>query len=702
MANPIEVLKREKHGFDVWPDVLHHAGAKTPMKDIPTPDLERMKWYGVFYRKRDTPGTYMLRIRITANELSAAAAKEIARIAYDHGYGIVDVTTRANIQVQGLDIDDVPRALERLAAVGLTTKQTGLDNVRNVFGHPLSGVDPDELIDTRTLCRDITRIFLDHRDYADLPRKFNIAMCGRSQHAIHYWTQDLAFLAVREGERIGFHVAIGGKQGQTPQMGRLLPIFVKPDAVLPLTGAILELFRQQGSREKRDAARFHYLIESIGTSGVLEEVERRVGAKYERCDTELAPPSGYDELVGWLPQRPAQWALGLHPALGRMSWMQLEGVGIAAERWAAGRLRTTPEQGIVILDVAEDDRNGLASQLAHWNLCVHVDSRTRNVMACTGKQFCNIAVTETKAHALQLIEQLRQRSLELHGIRIHMSGCPSACANHHTADIGLKGVRVKRLLGTREGFDVLLGGGAAGKLQLGLPYRTGVDVGQLPNLIEEVVREYYLHHVPGESFSDYWRPKLARAEETAAGENDYLPPVWECDNCGYRHSGEDPPVFCPQCTALRRHFARLEGDSDVARELALNSRLTDDGYAQAADLSAIPEGRGLPVQLGNLEIALFRVGDAIVAIDNTCPHAGGPLAEGTLEDGCVTCPLHGWRFDACTGKGVSPPTAKIAAYATKIENGKVLVQVGKSGSSSERDSSTSEFNQARTPHPARL
>jgi len=160
MANPVEVWKCEKHGFDVWPDVLTHARATTPLRDIPTPDLERMKWYGVFYRKRDAPGSYMLRIRITANELTAVQAKEIARLAYELGYGIVDITTRANIQVQGLSIGDVPRALQRLEAVGLTTKQTGHDNVRNVFGHPLSGVDPDELIDTRPLCREITGNFL--------------------------------------------------------------------------------------------------------------------------------------------------------------------------------------------------------------------------------------------------------------------------------------------------------------------------------------------------------------------------------------------------------------------------------------------------------------------------------------------------------------------------------------------------------------
>lgn len=683
MANPVEVWKCEKHGFDVWPDVLNHARATTPLRDIPAPDLERMKWYGVFYRKRDAPGSYMLRIRITANELTALQAKEIARLAYELGYGIVDITTRANIQVQGLSIGDVPRALQRLEAVGLTTKQTGHDNARNVFGHPLSGVDPDELIDTRPFCREITGNFLDHRDYADLPRKFNMAMCGRAEHGIHYWTQDVAFLAVRHEEQIRFRVLIGGKQGQRPQLGRLLPIVVPPRLVSQVAGTLLDVFREQGLREKRDAARFHFLIEKIGVVGLLEEMERRLGAPLERSSAELIPPSRYDDLVGWFRQRqPDRWVMGLCPALGRLSWMQLEGLGLASERWANGQLRTTPEQGIAILGVPTGFRDAIATQLARWNISIHVDSRVHNVVACTGKQFCNIAVTETKAHALRLIEQLRQRSLELHGIRIHMSGCPSSCANHHTADIGLKGVRVKRLLGTREGFDVLLGGGLAGGLHLGLPYRMGVDVEQLPNLVEEVVREYYLRHRPGETFSDYWRQELAQRQPAKTKEEEYQPPIWEYDACGHRHSGEDPPVFCPQCAALRRHFARWE-DAAEASAAAADAELvlSDDGFAVAANAAAVPSDRGLFVRLGSHEIALFRVGDQIYALQNACPHAGGPLAEGTLEDGCVTCPLHAWKFDACTGAGLEPRSnssagrVSVSAYPTRIENDKVLVQL---------------------------
>lgn len=687
MANPVELLKREKHGFDVWPEVLHHARVKSPMKEIAAGDLERMKWYGIFYRKRDVPGTYMLRVRITANELTSAQAKEIARVAYDLGYGIVDLTTRANIQLQGLTIDAVPRALQRLEAVGLTCKQTGLDNVRNVFGHPLSGVDPEELYDTRELCETITRLFLDHRDYANLPRKFNIALCGAAQQGIHYWTQDLSFLATQQEGRIGFRLLVGGKQGQSPQLGRLLPICVPPELVAPITGAALELFREQGSREKRDSARFHFLLERIGIDGVLHEIERRLGVALERAkpDEDPFPPSGHDDLVGWYPQRQHdRWALGLCPALGRMSWMQLEGAGLAAERWGSGRLRTTPEQGLMILDVRSAFRSAIATQLAERNLSVHVDSRVRHVVACTGKQFCNIAVTETKAHALRLIDELRQRSLELHGIHIHMSGCPSACANHHTADIGLKGVRVKRLLGTREGFDVFLGGGMGGRLHMGKAFRSGVDVEQLPNLVEEVVREYYLRHRPGETFSEYWRRELRSREPSTTREEEYRAPIWECEKCRYQHVGDDPPVYCPRCASLRRCFARLDHDmesqaepdagaSDPTRAL----QLTDDGFAVATRVDAVPSDRGLMVRLGPHEIALFRAGDGdIRALDNACPHAGASLADGAVADGCVTCPLHGWQFDLCTGQGVQPTRGAAATFATRIEGGNVLVQVG--------------------------
>ncbi|MFV2068287.1 MAG: hypothetical protein ACC645_15050, partial [Pirellulales bacterium] len=564
--NKIEQWKQEKHGFDVWPDVLRYAESQTPVKAIDPTDLERMKWHGVLCRKRDGHGSYMLRIRITACELTARQAKEVAYIAYEFGHGLVDITTRANLQVQGLSIEHVPRAVARLEACGLTARQTGHDNIRNVFGHPLSGIDPHELIDTRVLCREITGLFIDDRVYADLPRKMNIAVSGRLQHALAYWGQDISFLACHspEGETV-FQVLVGGTLGQNPHLGWHLPVHVLPEQVVDVTRALLDLFRERGSRERRDRARFRYLVEAIGVGGVLAHLEERPDAPLQPPAAEPQPPTSYDDLIGWFPQlEDDRWAMGLGVTLGRMTWQQLEGLGRLSQKWGDGQLRTTPDQGIVVAGIRRGFRSAPATDAAASGLSPLVDSLSQGTVACTGKQFCNIAVTETKGHMLQLIDKLRRRGVMLHGIRIHMSGCPSACAQHHLADIGLKGVRVRRLLGTREGFDVYLGGGLSGRLHLAMPYRLGVDIDQLPQVIDEVIRKYYLKHKAGQTFSAYWREKLRDLEAEKVSDQHYSPPTWVCDGCGYRHLAEDPPIFCPRCAGLRRHFARLEADAPAA------------------------------------------------------------------------------------------------------------------------------------------
>ncbi|VAX37627.1 Ferredoxin--nitrite reductase [hydrothermal vent metagenome] len=559
MANAIEVWKQQKHGFDVWEDVLQHAHAKTPMKEIEKTDLERMKWHGFYYRKRDQPSSYMTRVRLTGSELTAKQAKEIAYIAYEFGHGIIDITTRANIQVQGLQIEHLPKVAERFDAVNLTAKQTGHDNIRNVFAHPFSGLLSDELIDTRAFCHAITALFIDSRELSDLPRKFNICLNGTEQHSAHFWTQDLSFLATKVNDEILFRVLIGGTQGQTPRLAWHLPVLVKEEQVVEVTRAILNLFRQQGSREKRNRGRFRFLIEKIGVGGVLEYLEEHLSFRLQPCVTEPMPAVQYDELIGWFRQRDNHlWTMGLSVPLGRMTWQQLEGLALLSKKWGDGSLRTTHEQGIAIANIPSGFKDAAATDAAALGLTIHADPLVRNTMACTGSQFCNIAVTETKGHMLQLIEKLRQRALMLHGIRIHMSGCPSSCAQHFTADIGLKGVRVRRLLGTREGFDIFLGGGIAGRLHMGLLFKLGVDVDQLPQVIEEVVAQYYLKHKPGQTFSAYWRETLQDQEANKVKDDDYQLPTWICEGCNFHHIGEDPPVYCPGCAGLRRLFARVD------------------------------------------------------------------------------------------------------------------------------------------------
>ena len=680
MANPAEVWKAQKHGFDVWPDVLQHASAGTPMKEIATPDLERMKWYGFFYRKRDDPGRYMNRIRITASELTSAQAREVAAIAYDYGHGIVDVTTRANLQVQGIEIRHVPAVADRLAAVGLTSKQTGHDNIRNVFGHPFSGVLADELIDTRGLCRAVTALFIGNRDYADLPRKFNVCLNGARDQSLHFWTQDISFLACRSGRDTFFQVLVGGTQGPNPHLAWRLPVLVRPEQVVDVARALLDLFRNEGSREKRHQARLRYLIERIGIGDVLDALAERVPIQIWPDLDGPAPASRYDDLIGWFRQRdPGLWTMGLCVPLGRMTWRQLEAVAVLAKRWAGGRLRTTHEQGLAVIDIPTEFRDAAATDAAAAGLSMQADTLDRNTMACTGAQFCNIAVTETKGTMFRLMDTLRQRRIALHGIRIHMSGCPSSCAQHFTADIGLKGVRVRRLIGTREGFDVYLGGGVAGDVHLGLRYRLGVDVDQLPLVIEEVVNEYYLKHRPGQTFSAYWRARLREAEATKVAEDDYRPATWVCERCDYRHLGEDPPVFCPGCAGVRRLFARIDAGS-AAEEAAASPPPRADGFVPAAATADLGDGKsGLEVQVGGRTYALFREArsGAVHAIDGICPHAGGSLAEGAVSGNVVTCPLHGWRFDTCTGCSLDQPDSGVDHYETLVERGLVYIRPDK-------------------------
>jgi ferredoxin-nitrite reductase len=561
--NKVEQWKQEKHGFDVWQDMLDYAEKATPFQTIDKNDLERMKWYGVLNRKRDASGRFMLRYRLTGCELTAKQAREMAFVAYEYGHGIVDITTRAGIQVQGLAIENVPAALLRLEACGLTAKQTGHDNVRSVFCHPLSGVDPDELFDTRALCRDITDLILDSRTYADLPKKFNIALNGRTEHGSHYWTQDLSYLACEgpDGNPM-FQVLVGGTQGQQPKLGEHLPVLVAPEQVVEVTRVILDLFREQGFRENRNRGRFRFLIEKIGINGVLTYLEEHLPYPLLPCASEPPPPTGYDELIGWFrQQQPKLWSMGVSVPLGRMSWQQLEGMSLLAKKWGDGSLRATSEQGLLVVNIPAGFKDAAATDAAALGLSVHADTLVRNTVACTGSQFCNIAVTETKGQMLKLIDKLRQRGTMLHGIRMHMSGCPSSCAQHFTADIGLKGVRVRRLLGSREGFDVYLGGGIAGKVRLAKPYRLGVDIDQLPQLIADVVQEYYRQHKAGQTFSTYWREKLLKQEASKVGDSEYTPPTWLCEGCGYQHRAEYPPVFCPSCAGLRKLFARLEGKS---------------------------------------------------------------------------------------------------------------------------------------------
>ena len=557
--NAVEIWKAAKHGFDVWPDILRWAQEGTPHDRVDEPDLQRMKWYGIFWRKHDRD-RYMLRIRVPGCEMTADQARAVAFVAYEAGHEIVDVTTRGNVQVQGLPIQKVPGVIAALERVGLTAKQTGFDNIRNVTSHPLSGVDPDELIDTRALARAVTDLFVGSRELSDLPRKFNIALSGRADSTPGDWTQDITWLAACGAEgSVGFRLLIGGTQGQNPHLGWHVPVFVRPEQVVDVTYRILQTFRELGSRSaKRTQSRFRYLIEGIGADGVLIEVERRLGFRLTRFPAPPPPPGEHESFVGWFPQKqPGRWSVGVAVPMGRLTWQQMEGIAVLARKYGDATLRTATDQNLLLPNVPAGAREPLGRDLAALRLGFEADSLTRTTVACTGKQFCSLAVTETKGYGFQLVEELRRRRVETYGIRIALSGCPNACAQHHTADIGLKGAKVRKGLRIVDGFDVYLGGGVSDTLALGTLWKKGVPFGQLPELLERVIGEYHVKRQADETFTAFWRRRLrGTTPEVVAPEE---PPAWRCQECSYLHAGEEPPAFCPRCAALRARFIRSGG-----------------------------------------------------------------------------------------------------------------------------------------------
>jgi sulfite reductase beta subunit-like hemoprotein len=318
-------------------------------------------------------------------------------------------------------------------------------------------LDAAELIDTCDLARAVTALFIDNRELADLPRKFNISFNGRDDTTPADWTQDIAWLAAYGPDSmVGFRLLIGGMQGQTPHLGWHLPVFATPEQVRDVTLAILRVFREMGSRtSRRNQVRFRYLIESIGPERVLSEIENRLG--YQLLRYPERPPASHqpESFIGWfLQKQPGRWAVGVAVPMGRLTWKQLEGLAVLARKYGNGTLRTTTDQNLLLPGIRGVEKEAFGNDLAALGLTFEADLFTRQTVACTGKQFCSLALTETKGNAFQLLEELRRRHVQCYGIRIAISGCQNACAQHHTADIGLKGVRVRKGLRAVDAFDI--------------------------------------------------------------------------------------------------------------------------------------------------------------------------------------------------------------------------------------------------------
>jgi nitrite reductase (NADH) large subunit len=496
--NKIEQMKLAKDGLDSWPDIQRFAQTGN-WEEMTEDDKTRFKWHGLFFRKQ-TPGNFMLRLRMTCGFTSASQFRVIAELSDEFGKGFCDLTTRQQVQMRWFTIRDTPEIWRRLSAVGLHSKQTGMDNIRGVCGCPLSGLTPHELLDAAPMARQLADLFLDNKDFTNLPRKFNITITGCLENCCHTETQDIALVpAYREldGQQInGFNVLAGGKQGSGGyEPAQALNIFVRCEEGAALCGHLVRIFRDHGDRSQRTRARLYHLLQARGLAWLRAELERHSGRPLLKQGTDLRKKHHVDHL-GIHPQKrhhsdgPLLYYAGLLVPVGRITTAQMRGVADLAERYGNGDIRLTVQQNLVIPNIPEERLGAFADEPLLKELTFDPSPIMRGLVSCVGIDYCHFALIESKGYALQVARELEKRTAghKIAPLTIHWSGCPAGCGLHQVGTIGLQGCRA-RVNGTvvdAAHVHVLGKSGPETRHATDLMYDVPCD--QLPDALEALVK----------------------------------------------------------------------------------------------------------------------------------------------------------------------------------------------------------------------
>jgi ferredoxin-nitrite reductase len=484
--NKIEALKAARDGLDVSEDLVRFA--REGWKTIADDDKERLKWVGVFQR-RPTPGHFMMRVRMPNGILTAAQARLLADLTRESGRDIADLTTRQQVQLRWVTIERVPAVMDRLEAAGLSSLQTGMDNIRGIVGCPATGLTPGELVDTGPIAAAFQRIFLGNRAFTNLPRKFNVTLTGCLEHCTGGETQDISLTPARAGDTPGFNLAVGGKQGSGgPVFATPLEAFVRPDEAADVCAAVALVFRDHGPREARSRARLAFLVEERGAAWLREALEQRLGRALPPAGRDARLPTTTDHVGVFRQKQPGLNYVGLKTPVGRVTGEQLRELARLAEVYGAGELRLTPLQNVLLPHVPDRCLGDLTAEPLLKVLPYNPSEVQRGLVACTGTDFCNLALIDTKTRALALARELEQRVGRSRPISVRWSGCPAACGNHHTADVGLQGCKVKVDGKIVDGVHVFVGGRGGAAPRAGLRILEDVPADALPEVLDRLVR----------------------------------------------------------------------------------------------------------------------------------------------------------------------------------------------------------------------
>jgi sulfite reductase (ferredoxin) len=530
--NPNERSKRDNDGLLVKQRIID-IYAKQGFDSIDPGDLRgRFRWFGLYtQRAPGIPGGktailepedlddryFMLRIRIDGGALSVDQLRVIGGIATEYGRDVADITDRQNVQLHWIRVEDVPAIWDRLEAVGLSTTEACGDTPRVMLGCPLEGVAADAVLDAGPALREVVDSYLGDPAFSNLPRKFKTSISGCAQHCVNHEINDVAFVGVQNGDgEVGFDLWIGGGLSTNPMFAQRVGVFVRPDEVAQVWAGVCGIFRDYGYRRSRNHARLKFLVADWGTEKFREVLQQEY--LHRELPDGPAPESSpaHRDHIGVITQADGRVAVGATTNSGRTSGTALSRVAELAERHGSGRVRTTAQQGLVVLDVQPSTADALIEELAGLGLTARPSKFHRGTIACTGIEFCKLALVETKGRAEVIRSELERRMPEFDTpITINVNGCPNSCARFQVADIGFKGIvaKVKQADGSfvdAEAFQIHLGGQLGTEASFGRKFRgLKVTAEEAPEYAERVLNGYLAHRTDGETFAGY----VSRAEE---------------------------------------------------------------------------------------------------------------------------------------------------------------------------------------------
>jgi ferredoxin-nitrite reductase len=496
--NSVERIKRDKSPLGMLDELPALIGAG--YEQVDEEDLVRLKWWGLYHDKPKI-GTFMLRIKLAGGIAPPAQLRAIGEISNVHGRGEGELTTRQNVQLHYLELGALPDVFERLHSAGLTTAGACGDTVRNITGCPVAGLTHNEFFDPTPVLEEAAAFFYGNPDYSDLPRKHKISITACADSCAAPEINCVGLVGAIHDGREGFAVLVGGGLSSVPRIGRELGIWVPKEDAVTVLAAILDVWREDlRYRVSRVKARLKFMVDDIGPEGVRERIETRLGRVFEEYELPPQPPAGNH--LGVHEQRDGSSYLGVPVHLGLISGDQMIALADLAET-AGGDVRITRQQNFVLTNVTDVD--GARARLAEIELPLEAGGLRGNAIACTGEPHCNFSVTETKTRMDGLVQLLEERfGPTIDGLRLHLDGCPHACAQHWVGDLGFQGTTVRDEEGKRhQAFDVYLRGSLDRPAVIARPVFRRVPTDELDQAVVGLVEGWVAARGEGESFRTF-------------------------------------------------------------------------------------------------------------------------------------------------------------------------------------------------------